>query len=184
MWSCGARTDSFGRCGCEGGLLLEADLFIDCSGFRGLLIEQALKTGYEDWTHWLPCDRAVAVPCANAGALTPFTRSTAHEAGWQWRIRCSIGSATAMCTAAASSGTMRRRRRCSRIWTARAGGAAFFAIHDRAAQEVLEQELHCARAGERLSRTPGIHQHPSHPERLDAPAQFLSGPALRARGGR
>ena len=70
----------------EGGPRLEADLFIDCSGFRGLLIEQALKTGYEDWTHWLPCDRAVAVPCENAAALTPFTRSTALAAGWQWRV--------------------------------------------------------------------------------------------------
>ena len=70
----------------EDGRCLEADLFIDCSGFRGLLIEQALKTGYEDWTHWLPCDRAVAVPCESAGALTPFTRSTARAAGWQWRI--------------------------------------------------------------------------------------------------
>jgi tryptophan 7-halogenase len=70
----------------EDGRLLSADLFIDCSGFRGLLIEQALKTGYEDWTHWLPCDRAVAVPCESAGALTPFTRSTARAAGWQWRI--------------------------------------------------------------------------------------------------
>jgi tryptophan halogenase len=62
------------------------DLFIDCSGFRGLLIEQALHTGYEDWTHWLPCDRALAVPCASAGPPTPYTRSTAREAGWQWRI--------------------------------------------------------------------------------------------------
>jgi tryptophan 7-halogenase len=70
----------------EGGERVEADLFIDCSGFRGLLIEQALKTGYEDWTHWLPCDRAAAVPCESAGALTPYTRSTAREAGWQWRI--------------------------------------------------------------------------------------------------
>jgi tryptophan halogenase len=70
----------------QDGRRLEADLFIDCSGFRGLLIEQALKTGYEDWTHWLPCDRAVAVPCESEGALTPFTRSTARAAGWQWRI--------------------------------------------------------------------------------------------------
>ena len=70
----------------DDGTRLEADLFIDCSGFRGLLIEQALKTGYEDWTHWLPCDRAVAVPCASAGELTPYTRSSAHAAGWQWRI--------------------------------------------------------------------------------------------------
>jgi tryptophan 7-halogenase len=70
----------------DDGTRVEADLFIDCSGFRGLLIEQALKTGYEDWTHWLPCDRAVAVPCESAGELTPYTRSTARSAGWQWRI--------------------------------------------------------------------------------------------------
>ncbi|KQY54830.1 tryptophan halogenase family protein [Lysobacter sp. Root494] len=71
----------------EDGTLIDGQLFIDCSGFRGLLIEQALKTGFEDWTHWLPCDRAVAVPCASApGGITPYTRSTARKAGWQWRI--------------------------------------------------------------------------------------------------
>jgi tryptophan 7-halogenase len=70
----------------EDGSIHDADLFIDCSGFRGLLIEGALKTGYEDWTHWLPCDRAVAIPCSKAGEFTPYTRSTAQEAGWQWRI--------------------------------------------------------------------------------------------------
>ncbi|MBT9490114.1 MAG: tryptophan 7-halogenase [Rubrivivax sp.] len=69
-----------------GGQRVEGELFLDCSGFRGLLIEQTLKTGYEDWTHWLPCDRAVAVPCASATPFTPYTRSTAHRAGWQWRI--------------------------------------------------------------------------------------------------
>jgi tryptophan 7-halogenase len=70
----------------ENGDTFAADLFIDCSGFRGLLIEGALKTGYDDWTHWLPCDRAVAMPCASAGDLAPYTRSTAKAAGWQWRI--------------------------------------------------------------------------------------------------
>lgn len=70
----------------EDGRTFSADLFIDCSGFRGLLIEGALKTGYEDWSHWLPCDRAVAMPCENVGEPTPYTRSTAREAGWQWRI--------------------------------------------------------------------------------------------------
>ncbi len=69
-----------------GGARVAGDFFIDCSGFRGLLIEQALKTGYEDWSHWLPCDRAVAVPCASVTPLTPYTRSTARTAGWQWRI--------------------------------------------------------------------------------------------------
>ncbi len=70
----------------DGGERLQADLFIDCSGFRGLLIEEALKAGYEDWSHWLPCDRAVAAPCEGTAELTPYTRSTAREAGWQWRI--------------------------------------------------------------------------------------------------
>jgi tryptophan halogenase len=70
----------------DSGEKVTADLFIDCSGFRGLLIEQALKTGYDDWTHWLPCDRAMAVPSENVGAPTPYTRSTARTAGWQWRI--------------------------------------------------------------------------------------------------
>jgi tryptophan halogenase len=70
----------------ESGERIDADFFIDASGFRGLLIEQALHTGYEDWSHWLPCDRAAAVPCESAGELTPYTVSTARSAGWQWRI--------------------------------------------------------------------------------------------------
>lgn len=70
----------------EGGERIEGELFIDCSGFRGLLIEQTLKTGYHDWTHWLPCDRAMAVPCESVAPITPYTRSTARKAGWQWRI--------------------------------------------------------------------------------------------------
>jgi tryptophan halogenase len=68
------------------GRRVEGDFFVDCSGFRGLLIEQALEAGFEDWSHWLPCDRALAVPCENAYPLTPYTRSTARESGWQWRI--------------------------------------------------------------------------------------------------
>ena len=70
----------------QDGRRVEGELFIDCSGFRGLLIEQALHTGFEDWTHWLPCDRALAVPCESQAEITPYTRSTAHKAGWQWRI--------------------------------------------------------------------------------------------------
>lgn len=68
------------------GQTVEGDLFIDCSGFRALLIEEALKTGYLDWTGLLPCDRAAAVPSERKGGLMPYTRSTAREAGWQWRI--------------------------------------------------------------------------------------------------
>jgi tryptophan halogenase len=65
---------------------LAGDLFIDCSGFRALLIGEALGVGYDDWSHWLPCDRAVAVPCERVAETTPYTRSTARAAGWQWRI--------------------------------------------------------------------------------------------------
>lgn len=68
------------------GTVVPGELFIDCSGFRGLLIEEKLKAGYESWLHWLPCDRAIAVPTSYPGQPDPFTRSTARTAGWQWRI--------------------------------------------------------------------------------------------------
>jgi tryptophan halogenase len=70
----------------EDGSRVEADLFIDCSGFRGLLIDKVMGATFEDWSHWLPCDRAAAVPCENAPKITPYTRSTADLAGWRWRI--------------------------------------------------------------------------------------------------
>ncbi|GGW78147.1 tryptophan halogenase family protein [Alteromonas halophila] len=70
----------------DDGQVIEGDMFIDCTGFRGLLIEKALHTGYEDWSHWLPCDSAVAVQTASTGDPLPYTRCTAHDAGWQWRI--------------------------------------------------------------------------------------------------
>ncbi|KQM13655.1 tryptophan halogenase [Sphingomonas sp. Leaf24] len=70
----------------ERGERIDGDLFIDCSGFRALLIDEAMGEPFEDWSHWLPCDRAVAVPCARLPATTPYTRSTARAAGWQWRI--------------------------------------------------------------------------------------------------
>jgi tryptophan halogenase len=75
------------------GEVVDGDLFIDCSGFRGLLIEGALKSGYDDWTHWLPADRAIAMPCAHGKhdakgdpVIHPYTSSTSREAGWQWHI--------------------------------------------------------------------------------------------------
>jgi tryptophan halogenase len=65
---------------------IAGELFIDCSGARGLLIQRQLNVGYEDWGHWLPCDRAMAVPTARHDETPPYTRSTARSAGWQWRI--------------------------------------------------------------------------------------------------
>lgn len=68
------------------GARIEGDLFLDCTGFRGLLIEQALRAGYEEWGHWLPTDSAIAVQTASTGPALPYTRAAAHRAGWQWRI--------------------------------------------------------------------------------------------------
>jgi tryptophan halogenase len=70
----------------ESGEVVGGDLFIDCSGFRALLMEQTLKTGYEDWTHWLPCDSAIAIQTESVRAPVPYTRSIARDSGWQWRI--------------------------------------------------------------------------------------------------
>lgn len=70
----------------DDGRVIEGDLFVDCSGFRGLLIEETLHTGYEDWTHWLPCDSAIAVQTESVSEPIPYTRSIAHDSGWQWRI--------------------------------------------------------------------------------------------------
>lgn len=70
----------------ESGERVAGELFVDCSGFRGLLIEQQLKTGFDDWSGYLPCNRAWAVPCEIAGPIAPYTRSTARTGGWQWRI--------------------------------------------------------------------------------------------------
>jgi tryptophan 7-halogenase len=70
----------------ESGQELKSDFFIDCTGFRGLLIEGALKTGFEDYSNFLPVNRAMAVPCESSDRLLPYTRSCAHDAGWQWRI--------------------------------------------------------------------------------------------------
>lgn len=70
----------------ESAEIIEGDLFVDCTGFKGLLIEDALGAGYDDWSHLLPCDSALAVPSERHEKTAPYTRSIAHDAGWQWRI--------------------------------------------------------------------------------------------------
>ncbi|WOF44654.1 tryptophan 7-halogenase [Sphingopyxis indica] len=70
----------------DGDRRIEGDIFLDCTGFRALLIEGALHAGFDDWTHWLPCDSAIALQTPNVRPPVPYTRAMAHDAGWQWRI--------------------------------------------------------------------------------------------------
>ena len=87
--------ESVQRCGESGdieaitlkdGKRVEGDFFIDCTGFRALLLGEKLGVGYQDWSKWLPCNRALAVPSERLATLMPYTRATAKDAGWQWRI--------------------------------------------------------------------------------------------------
>ncbi len=89
----------------DGGRRVEGELFVDCSGLRGILIEQTLHAGYDDWSHWLPCDAAVAVPCESVAPLVPYTRSIARPAGWQWRIPLQhrIGNGLVYCSSLQSA---------------------------------------------------------------------------------
>ena len=84
--------DRDGECGdirsitLDSGAQVDGDFFIDCTGFRSILLGQELGVAYDDWSKWLPCNRALAVPSERLPDLPPYTRATAHSAGWQWRI--------------------------------------------------------------------------------------------------
>ena len=81
-----ADTGDIGAVLLEDGTRVAGDLFIDCSGFRSLLLGETLEEPFEDWSPWLPCDRAVATPCRTSGEITPYTSAVAMPAGWRWRI--------------------------------------------------------------------------------------------------
>jgi len=104
------KTGAIDRLTLASGQVIKGDLYIDCSGFRGLLIEQALHTGYEDWTHWLPCDRAIAVQTTAVRPPVPYTRSIAHGAGWQWQIPLQhrVGNGLVYCSTYLSDDEARR----------------------------------------------------------------------------
>ncbi len=84
----------------ESGQAVKGDLFIDCSGFVSLLMDKTLGTEFEDWTHWLPCDRAIAVQTTAVSEPIPYTRSIARESGWQWRIplQSRVGNGLVYCS--------------------------------------------------------------------------------------
>ena len=162
----------------KSGARIAGELFIDCSGFRGLLIEQALKTGYEDWTHWLPCDRAVAVPSEKTGPATPYTRSTARTAGWQWRIPLQHRTGNGYVYSSAHLERRRGRRHLARqSRRPRARRSARAAIHHRPPAEDVVAQLRGAGARERLPRAARIDQHLSHPVRHRAPDPDVARPA-------
>ena len=85
----------------ESGERIEGELFVDCTGFRGLLIEQTLGAGFDDWRHWLPTDSALAVQTESSGPLLPYTRAIARTAGWQWRspLQHRVGNGLVFCSA-------------------------------------------------------------------------------------
>ncbi len=84
----------------DSGERIEGDLFLDCTGFRAVLIGQTLGVGHEDWTHWLPCDSAIALQTESVGHAVPYTRAIAHDAGWQWRIplQSRVGNGIVYCS--------------------------------------------------------------------------------------
>jgi tryptophan halogenase len=140
----------------------KGDLFIDCSGFRGLLIEAALKTGFEDWSHWLPCDRAW--PCrANRASADALHARHRAPAGWQWRIPLQhrTGNGHVYCSRHMSDDE------AAGILLANLDGKALaeprLRFTHRHAQEGLEQERGGDRPVERLPGAAGIDQHPFDP---------------------
>ena len=114
-----ARPASSRRSCCESGARIEGDLFIDCSGFRGLLIEQTLEGRVRGLVDWLPCDRAFAVPCESSGDRQPLTRATARPAGWQWRIPLQHRIGNGYVYSSAHMSDDEALRPCSPISTAR-----------------------------------------------------------------
>jgi tryptophan halogenase len=95
----------------EDGQLIAGDFFVDCTGFRGLLIEGALKTGFEDWSHWLPCDSAVAFQTIVDTPAQPYTACYAHTAGWRWNIPVQhrVGNGVVFCSKYMSADEARHR---------------------------------------------------------------------------
>ena len=153
----------------QSGQVIEGDLFIDCTGFRGLLIEQTLNAGYNDWKHWLPCDSAVALQTESVEEPIPYTRSIAREAGWQWRIPLQhrVGNGRGLQQPAleprrGDRKAARKRRRQGANRTARDP------FQRRPEAQALVQELRRHGPVFGLHRAPGVDEYPPDPA-LDHP---------------
>ena len=160
----------------ESGQRIAGDLFVDCSGFRSLLLGGTLGVAWEDWSHWLPCDRALAVPCNGVGPLTPYTRVTARAAGWTWRIPLQhrVGNGYVYSSRFISDEAAREKPSV-RVGISRACGATAVAILSGAPRLFLERELCRDRIGQRFSGAVGVHQHLPHPGGRDRSVESHAG---------
>ena len=162
------------------GQVLGGDLFVDCSGFKSLLIGGAMGSDFIDWSHYLPCDRALAMPTARTGPPPPFTRATADTAGWRWRIPLQHRTGNGYVYSSAfidQDEAHRAADRRSQWRGARRLPAAAFS--HRASPHILGEELHRDRPCWRLHRTAGINKHPSGANGRPAPRQPVARPGFQ-----
>jgi len=176
-----ARAGDLAALQMEDGSRIEGDLFIDCTGFRSLLLGETLGVGYEDWSYWLPCDRAVAVQTASVREAWPYTRSIAHPFGWQWRIPLQhrvgnglVYSSKEMSDADAPE-VLKKNVEGELLTQPR---VIKFLPGQR--DKVWNRNVRGHRPRQRLPRAAGVHQHPSHPGRYRQTAGAVPGPGLRS----
>ena len=154
----------------ESGQRIEGDLFVDCTGFRALLIDGALKSGFEDWTHWLPCDSAIAIQTRAVRPPVPYTLAMAHDSGWQWRIPLQhrVGNGIVFCSRYLDKDAALERLlgNIEGDTLTEPNVLRFKAGVRRAA---VGQELHRGGAFERVHGAAGIDQHPFDPACRAAP---------------
>ena len=170
----------------QDGRRIDGDLFIDCSGFRALLIGGAMQSSYEDWSALLPCNSALAVPSERVEPLTPYTTSTAKAAGWQWRIPLQhrTGNGHVYCSSFISddeaASTLLAGLDSRALDTPR---QLRFTTGRRRESWVKKRRGH--RPGRRLPGAAGVHQHPADHGRRRPADPVLPGPQLQAAvGGR